>query len=275
MAIRAQGIKEILNQLNPNEILKLTSTVTNGLIKNKIQTKEEGINTIITYSTDELSILRRKIITREILFNYVHDRNIAITLPCTKDDLIETILKYWNVELQTVENNREVDEDRSEIKDVKQENYVKELVLKFVEWFFEQMNEKVPLNPTHFWSDAKLKLNLISSNSIDSKEVDSSTGDIVELLFKVKRENNIYFLPNTLEEGTKGWMNPHGLVVVATCGTLHTENECVGAFEQMFYLARDPFSENNWKIKKTELSLKKAAYNVLPNLENVNLLQLS
>ena len=50
-------------------------------------------------------------------------------------------------------------------------------------------------------------------------------------------------------------LDPHGLVLVLACGTLHNQATVCGFFEQVFGLIRDPDSENNWKIKQTEARL--------------------
>ncbi len=64
-------------------------------------------------------------------------------------------------------------------------------------------------------------------------------------------------------------MDPHGLVVVSVCGTLHTVETCCGTFHQNFGLVRDPFESNNWKVKFTHASLlsKAVGDNEVPCLE--------
>ena len=44
-------------------------------------------------------------------------------------------------------------------------------------------------------------------------------------------------------------------MLVLACGTLHNQTTACGVFEQVFGLIRDPSSDNNWKIKYTELRL--------------------
>lgn len=73
-------------------------------------------------------------------------------------------------------------------------------------------------------------------------------------------------------------MEHHGIVLILCCGTLHTHaSVSVGVFESVFGLMRDPFSENNWKIKSVKMQLQSTSSSVdmqkLPQLENCNSLQ--
>lgn len=55
-------------------------------------------------------------------------------------------------------------------------------------------------------------------------------------------------------------MDSHGLVLILCCGTLHTlESVSVGVFESVFGLMRDPFSDNNWKIKNIKMQLQSSS----------------
>lgn len=58
-------------------------------------------------------------------------------------------------------------------------------------------------------------------------------------------------------------MEVHGLVLILCCGTLHThESVSVGVFESVFGLMRDPFSDNNWKIKNIKMQLQSSAIGI-------------
>lgn len=119
------------------------------------------------------------------------------------------------------------------------------------------LNSDLCVAATHFWADGKFKLTMMSHNTVTAEYTEDSPEKISELLFKVKTEHNLHFNPN-LAGGVKVQIDPHGLVILLICGTLHKNSILVGVFEQTFSLARDPFSENNWKIKKSELHLKDA-----------------
>lgn len=138
----------------------------------------------------------------------------------------------------------------------------------FSEWFYEMLNKPEHIDADHFYPDAQLKLNIISDTSTVTDQTENPTS-IVELLFKTKTGYNLFFNPNLSGEGVQGRVDPHGLVMVLTCGTLHSNDICVGLFEQVFALARDPFCENNWKIKNTELNLRSKSGGVnTPSLSN-------
>lgn len=54
-------------------------------------------------------------------------------------------------------------------------------------------------------------------------------------------------------------MELHGLVLILSCGTLHSSDSSLGVFEAVFGLMRDPFSDNNWKIKNIKLQLQSSS----------------
>lgn len=73
-------------------------------------------------------------------------------------------------------------------------------------------------------------------------------------------------------------MEHHGIVLILSCGTLHTHASCsVGVFESVFGLMRDPFSDNNWKIKNIKMQLQSTTSAIgmqrLPQLETCDSLQ--
>lgn len=231
----------------------------------------EAIAGILKYSPDDVNILRRKILTREILFSYLNEKNITIRLPATKNDLIDRIIEYWQhqnshtygqwSDQNTAEQQQicEIVEDSSV-----HEGSVEILANQFSKWFYTQMNT-CGVEPLHFFNDAKLKLSLISNEDCDNTFVDDPI-EITNTLQSVKNEHNLYFNPNFSQEGVQGRIDPHGLVMVLVCGTLHIQETMAGVFEQVFALARDPFSDNNWKIKHTELVLRNQGVTNKPRL---------
>lgn len=72
-------------------------------------------------------------------------------------------------------------------------------------------------------------------------------------------------------------MEHHGIVLILCCGTLHTHaSVSVGVFESVFGLMRDPFSDNNWKIKNIKMQLQSTpsiGMQKLPQLDNCDSLQ--
>lgn len=124
----------------------------------------------------------------------------------------------------------------------------------FGEWFFKKFNENT-LNPTDLWTDTHLELRVIANDGVSNME-HVSASEVVNSLLKTKNQFGIYFNPNLSHSGAQGRMDVYGQVVVLCCGTLHTEDSCVGVFECAFGLLRDPHACNNWKPKKLKWLLR-------------------
>lgn len=209
----------------------------------------DALECIINYSKDSISLLRRKAITREVLFAYLNECNVPAQSPkFTKPELIKKVLTFWN------SHNEEHTNDAGSKTVVKVKEQVPDvnlLATKFAEWFYSLLNGNEVIAEEHFWPDSTLKITLPTSVI----EVSNNTCDIVKALFNIKSENDFYFNPNLTCDGTQGRIDLYGLVLVLCCGTLHVNNQIVGVYEQVFSLARDPSAENNWKIKNTQLNL--------------------
>ncbi len=96
-----------------------------------------------------------------------------------------------------------------------------------------------------------------------------SGSEVHSALSGVTRKYGITYNPNLCREGVRGIIDPHGLVIVTACGTLHNAASVCGTFHQQFGLVRDPFDSNNWKIKFTNASLvSKSAVAEVPRLED-------
>ncbi|XP_045460030.1 uncharacterized protein C3orf38 homolog [Harmonia axyridis] len=308
------NIVEITNILTDEEIKSLATTITGGLLKNKINSREDTLKAILNYSGDIRSILRRKVFTREKLLSYLYDKNVSVILPITKHDIIEKILEFWGCGKFTTEGrtqiiekeysdelssdeetnivNREILQASSSIgcsKSTRDEHHmcknsdqqiigrtytdessiikesnqdidynvsktVKLLAEQFSDWFYKLLNAN-ELSPEHFFPDGVLNLVLALNGDVNTKNVCNDPIALTDTLISVKNQFNLFFNPNLMEECLKTQMDPHGLVSIIVGGTLHINSVCVGVFEQMFALARDPTSENNWKIKRTDLRL--------------------
>ena len=82
--------------------------------------------------------------------------------------------------------------------------------------------------------------------------VSNSGREVHSALSGIARKYGLTYNPNVSLDGVRGAIDPHGLVVVTACGTLHNAaaaSVCCGTFHQQFGLIRDPFDGNNWKIK--------------------------
>ena len=132
---------------------------------------------------------------------------------------------------------------------------IDEMAHQFTNWFYSLLNQ-CQLGMEHFWQDCNMCLVLSSERDCSTLEVKNSAADVAQLIWDTKARNNLYFNPNLSHEGVQGRTDVHGLVMVLACGTLHQQDRCVGIFEQLFGLIRDPSACNNWKIKYTNLNLK-------------------
>jgi hypothetical protein len=134
--------------------------------------------------------------------------------------------------------------------------YIDELAHQFTQWFYAMLNHQgTQLGVGHFWQDCNMQLVLNSEMGCYQTEVKSSAANVVQVICNTKTQHNLYFSPNLSHGGVKGKADDYGLVMVVASGTLHQPGRCVGVFEQLFGLVRDPFA-GNWKIKHTKLHLK-------------------
>nr|CAH7752113.1 unnamed protein product [Callosobruchus chinensis] len=252
-----QGITKIISKLDENDIIALASTVTQGLLK--VDSVDDAVSGILKHSPTLVSILRRKIITKEILFSYLDENDISIKSPASKNDLIDRIIEFWDLQSSEKSSEQSVSLEVAVAEgNVTSEgdHIIGQLAEQFARWFYTMLNSDEGVGTEHFYADAKLKLTIVTDKDCDIKEITDNPKDISNALQTLKLQHNLYFNPNFTNAGIQGQIDPHGLVVVFTCGTLHVKESIVGVFEQVFSLARDPFCDNNWKIKKTELSLR-------------------
>lgn len=229
----------------------------------------EAVNVVLNYSPDPLSFLRRKAITRELILSYLNSKNVPVDLPATKNDLIQRTAEFWSIQYTqedpTVINPNTVDCGSVSI-----------LAEQFTQWFYTMLNKNECLSHEHFYPDAKLTLNMSNNGQMSSEVIENDPMRIVERLHFVRMNFNLFFNPNLSKDGVQGRVDPHGLVLVLVCGTLHTGPTCVGVFEQVFALARDPQAENYWKIRSSEINLRsEREVKQLPTLANSNLLALT
>lgn len=111
----------------------------------------------------------------------------------------------------------------------------------FVKWFYDLLNTCAHSDPhsefnqSMFWPDASAKVELMGVNSqvLESFQVDQSSGEVCDMLRDVVRRHSLQFNPNLCDEGVRGRLDPHGLVLVLSCGTLHNQHTVCGVFEQV------------------------------------------
>ena len=134
-----------------------------------------------------------------------------------------------------------------------------ELAIQFATWFYKLLETLVlpatDWGPQHFWNDVKLTIQYSEQNQSQELTIEGSqlVSDKLQSMIIV---DQLYFNPNISDDSVKSRQDPHGLVVVIVCGTVHRKQNYLGIFEQSFGLIRDPTQENNWKIKFSKLLLK-------------------
>jgi len=152
-----------------------------------------------------------------------------------------------------------------------------EMAINFARWYFQLLNSSVDTDqtdwgPSHFWPDSSAKVSLMSgAGEQESLEAHHSASEVCDMLVQVMRRHRLTCNPNLCEEGVRGRLEAHGLVLVLVCGTLHTSSNVCGVFEQVFGLVRDPGAQNNWKIKNTEARLVAGEVQQQPKLTSSSL----
>lgn len=110
-------------------------------------TLSDAVDIIIRYSPDYQTILNRKTVKRDVLFQYLHDNNVSLTPPMTKLALIQKILEYWGTtrndnqdcSAQSENANGSALSETTNMQNTEDE--VKQMATKFAEWFYTMMNE--------------------------------------------------------------------------------------------------------------------------------------
>ncbi|XP_050335726.1 uncharacterized protein C3orf38 homolog [Bactrocera neohumeralis] len=278
------GIVDFLvsEEQNVPALLQVARSVTKNICD--VATAQEALDYAYIQIGDTLTLLNKRAITREMLFKYLHHRKIQVNADFTKGALITKIIEYWNT-FQTknehithnndsVHNQTTSSQEKSFFSQVdstvndcnnKEAPYpIHLLARKFTEWFFNNLNTK-ELKVEDFWTDATLQLRIAATDQINDYEA-AGDSEVISNLLKSKEQFGFFFNPNLTHAGVQGRMNVHGLVLVLACGTLHTEQNCVGVFECTFGLLRDPFAENNWKVKTMQCILRSQIAASMPSL---------
>lgn len=133
----------------------------------------------------------------------------------------------------------------------------------FTEWFYNRFNvvynesEDETLTEEDFWNDCHTTIIIPLSEDESHNSEANSAEDTLSLLKDLQSQYKLLFVPNLSPDGIKTMVEPHGLVIVMVCGTLHNKSgNCVGLFEQMFGLIKNPFKANNFKVKKMNMVLR-------------------
>lgn len=219
------------------------------------------------------SILNRRGITKEILFKYLHDKHVPVTNNFTKQLLIEKVLQFWKKLYCSVQITESPDEDYDDeecseivmsemdsqpapiVDNSDQQHFpINQMARKFANWFYGQLNTGT-LREIDFWRDVNCSAQFLERGVCFVDEEHCSDANVLAFCHSLRTQYELYFNLNESHTGTQGRIDSHGLVLVLSCGTLHKTDQMVGTFECVFGLARDPFSENNWKINRMKMRL--------------------
>jgi len=111
---------------------------------------------------------------------------------------------------------------------------------------------------------------MVVGNNQEVQTSNSNTAvDACSNLLKLVQGEHLLFQPNTSSQGMKVVTEPHGLVVILICGTLHKNGSIVGVFKQQFGLAKDPLMNSNYRIKYTDLHCSAGGSGGTPSLDQM------
>uniref|UniRef100_A0A3B1J2P6 Chromosome 3 open reading frame 38 n=1 Tax=Astyanax mexicanus TaxID=7994 RepID=A0A3B1J2P6_ASTMX len=233
------GCRRLLELLSAEDLMALKDTVTNRLISVE---STRAVEAIIAYSQSAEELLKRRKVHREVIFQYLAKEGVAVPPNTEKLHLVRRTLALWS--------------DKDGLGDLTA------LGKEFCRWFYQLFNSLNPTaglpvqdwGPQHFWGDAKL---FILSCTGEQEQDEYYGAELVSRrLSALVWEEKLIFCPNLEQSGLKCLSTPHGLVLVAVAGTIHRENLCLGIFEQVFGLIRDPLEGNRWKMKYVHLKIK-------------------
>ncbi|XP_065359190.1 uncharacterized protein C3orf38 homolog [Calliphora vicina] len=286
------GIIDLLQteRNNISILYQLAKSVTKNAID--VPTELDALDSIFLHIPDCTTLLSKRLITKEIIFRYLHKKKVPLTADFTKTQLVKRLIDYWYQSYASMHtqngctavtnynsNQQNTISTNDHLSSAATSTHLQEpsefpihlLARKFSEWFFENYNKNT-LKLNDFWLDASLLLQITANDGIDEHMCNDSES-ILQTLVETRERFGFYFNPNLTHAGVQGRMDVHGLVLVLTCGTLHTEKDCVGVFECVFGLLRDPFAENNWKTKNIKCILRSKGAPVMPSLEESDTLK--
>lgn len=185
------------------------------------------------------------------------------------------MIEYWNESGRTTAEPLEysqqseeepashpiVTEDRLNPTASNQQQFpIQQMSRTFANWFFGNLNNSI-IGASDFWSNVQCETGFYQNKKHIQNEQMMGADQTTTFLLSLISTHQLYFNLNDCSDGVQGRIDPHGLVLVLSCGTLHKMQEFVGTFESVFGLLRDPFAENNWKIKHLNLRLYNSTTN--------------
>lgn len=185
---------------------------------------------VLLHSESVSSILNRKTVSKEMLLKYLTDNNVPVTNNFTKTTLVEQVIEYWKnlengIKYPTIQQNpieQSSQQPATQQQLQQQINYphhityssehlvrtsenfpINVMSRNFCSWFYKNFNE-FTIQPNDFWSDCTFHVQMIDRNG-ELKEDSTITSRLVlNLLYSIKSQFNLYFNPNLSYEGTRG-----------------------------------------------------------------------
>ncbi|XP_015793509.1 uncharacterized protein C3orf38 homolog [Tetranychus urticae] len=260
------GVRSILGMIPQYDLIPLVSTLTNGLVK--VNNVEDAIQSLLKYCKDSLDILKRKKITKDVLFKYLKESNVDVSPRCDKAELIHKCMSHWKVSSITTEA---IDWEMAEMDtSIEAPEFILQpfslttealmsMGLNFAQWFYNLLNDvntDSVFGPQHFWSDSICNTTISNGNGQDMCLSVTGAVETVEAIRRAVNHFQYRFEPN-LYKDVKCDMDGHGLVKICVNGVIYKHNQPDGVFESSFGLIKDPAAcDSNWKIKYLEMRWK-------------------
>lgn len=210
----------------------------------------------------------------------MHENRVPVTEAVTKQALIDKLIDYWHKNLNNsssippintsnqktsfhhqAQNEPEFSSTATDhqrkcttVTENRSPFPIHEMSRSFAKWFFDNLNTGT-IGANDLWSDVLCESNFYENKCIMLNETITSAEMARNFLLTLRNDYQLFLNLNDCDDGVQGRIDPHGLVLVLSCGTLHKNMEFVGTFEAVFGILRDPFAQNNWKIKQIKLRL--------------------
>lgn len=223
------------------------------------------IRLIFLHSTSANLVLYKKPITKKILFNYLSDLEVPITNNAGKQDLIEKILTHWKDKYIPKDPYNRAQEPNV-LPNTSKTLPIQQMSEEFVQWFFDKIN-KMELRPNDLWVDSTCSIRIIDCyNTINDSSFTGQEG-VLRAFGDLRIQFDFLFNPNICDLGVQGKINRFGMVMVASCGTVHRSDKCIGVFEGGFGLVRDATISDSWKMKHLKMLIKSVERDTRPVLD--------
>ncbi|KAI5722232.1 hypothetical protein M8J76_005706 [Diaphorina citri] len=113
------ALTELLSGVEAEDLMQIAKTVSQKLLN--IKSVNDALEVILLHSETAESVLHRKKISKQLLYNYLHYKQIPVPSHLSKHEIIQQLLQYWRGNLnQSIEAPPRTPNDRtpSTIQDV-------------------------------------------------------------------------------------------------------------------------------------------------------------